>query len=213
MVSGPKEDIAKSGKSSDQSREGRDKFNSLTDGLKSTSFSPSEDEASACLFIVSKNSSSTAPGATVKRRKHRGRLNARSAHVVKGDKESQEEGALKLDYSATMILYQEGGPENPSVSKGDSHNDLTAETGDSMLRLIYCTIKELQTETWAKSWRVLLATKYLQGAIKKMPKTYVEIREKLNTSEERTVLVEAYMEALRGQVKSRGGNSLISSGI
>ncbi|KAJ1202213.1 hypothetical protein NDU88_006014 [Pleurodeles waltl] len=53
---------------------------------------------------------------------------------------------------------------------------------------------------WAR-----IATKLLQGAVRKVVKSCTEIEEKLNTMEDRTTAVEADVEALKEQLESHGG--------
>ncbi|KAJ1151707.1 hypothetical protein NDU88_004487 [Pleurodeles waltl] len=65
--------------------------------------------------------------------------------------------------------------------------------------------KELQTETRAESRRARIATKRLQGAVRKVAKSRTEIEEKLNTMEDRTTAVEADVKALKEQLESHGG--------
>ncbi|KAJ1137610.1 hypothetical protein NDU88_004008 [Pleurodeles waltl] len=71
-----------------------------------------------------------------------------------------------------------------------------------MLQMIYDTIRELQTETRAESRRARMATKQLQGTVRKVAKSCMEIEEKLNTMENRTSIVEAEVETLKEQVEA-----------
>ncbi|KAJ1193339.1 hypothetical protein NDU88_002637 [Pleurodeles waltl] len=68
-----------------------------------------------------------------------------------------------------------------------------------MLQSIYDSIKELQTETRAESRQERMATKRLQGTVRKVVKSCIEIEEKLSTMEERMMAVEADNVALREQ--------------
>ncbi|KAJ1152512.1 hypothetical protein NDU88_005287 [Pleurodeles waltl] len=61
-------------------------------------------------------------------------------------------------------------------------------------------IKALQTETREESHRARITTKRLQGTVCKVVKSCIEIEEKFNTMEERTMAVEAEVEALREQM-------------
>ncbi|KAJ1148620.1 hypothetical protein NDU88_001448 [Pleurodeles waltl] len=74
-----------------------------------------------------------------------------------------------------------------------------------MLQSIYDSIKELQTETRAENRRARMATKHLQGTVRKVVKSCAEIKWKLSTMEERTMAVEADIEALRVQTASHDG--------
>ncbi|KAJ1117898.1 hypothetical protein NDU88_006094 [Pleurodeles waltl] len=104
------------------------------------------------------------------------------------------------DYSATQLLHQEGIPESAAVSKDESHVDPMTESGQHILRLIYSMIQDHQAETWAENRMARLATKHLQGALKKVSKTCAEVREKSNAIEERTE-VEADVVGLKGHVE------------
>ncbi|KAJ1116804.1 hypothetical protein NDU88_005009 [Pleurodeles waltl] len=54
----------------------------------------------------------------------------------------------------------------------------TRNTDSEMLQSIYDSIKELQTETRAESHRARMATKRLQGIVRKVVKSCIEIEEK-----------------------------------
>ncbi|KAJ1123902.1 hypothetical protein NDU88_002369 [Pleurodeles waltl] len=82
----------------------------------------------------------------------------------------------------------------------------TLRQADSeMLQSIYNLMKELQTETRVESRRARIATKRLQGTVRKVVKSCIEIEEKLNTMEQRMMVVEADVVALREQCESHGG--------
>ncbi|KAJ1204266.1 hypothetical protein NDU88_008047 [Pleurodeles waltl] len=55
----------------------------------------------------------------------------------------------------------------------------TRNTDSEMLQSIYDSIKELQTETRAESRRATVATKRLQGTVRKVVKSCIEIEGKL----------------------------------
>ncbi|KAJ1101281.1 hypothetical protein NDU88_006353 [Pleurodeles waltl] len=79
-------------------------------------------------------------------------------------------------------------------------------SGESgMLQSIYNSIKELQTEARIESRCARVATKRLQGTVRKVAKSCTEIEAKLNTIEERTTVVEADVEALREQCVTQEG--------
>ncbi|KAJ1160224.1 hypothetical protein NDU88_000726 [Pleurodeles waltl] len=73
------------------------------------------------------------------------------------------------------------------------------------MQLIYGTIRELHTETRAESRRAQMATKQLQGTVRKVTKSCMEIEEKLNTMENRTSIVEAEVEVLKEQAETHAG--------
>ncbi|KAJ1168188.1 hypothetical protein NDU88_000137 [Pleurodeles waltl] len=69
----------------------------------------------------------------------------------------------------------------------------------------YDTIRELQTETRAESRRARIGTKQLQGTVRKVARSCIEIEEKLNAMENRTAAVEAEVDALKEQTVANGG--------
>ncbi|KAJ1101568.1 hypothetical protein NDU88_006635 [Pleurodeles waltl] len=74
-----------------------------------------------------------------------------------------------------------------------------------MLQSIYNSIKELQAEARVESRCARVATKRLQGTVRKVAKSCTEIEAKLNTIGERTAAVEADVEALREQCVTQEG--------
>ncbi|KAJ1192140.1 hypothetical protein NDU88_001454 [Pleurodeles waltl] len=82
---------------------------------------------------------------------------------------------------------------------------VTRNTDSEMLQSIYDSIKELQTETRAERRRGRLATKRLQGTVRKVVKSCTEIEEKLSTMEERTMAVEGDVVTLREQTTAHDG--------
>ncbi|KAJ1172931.1 hypothetical protein NDU88_004773 [Pleurodeles waltl] len=74
-------------------------------------------------------------------------------------------------------------------------------TDSEMLQSIYDLIKELQTETGTESRRARLATKHLQGTVRKVVKSCIEIEGKLSTMEERTMAVEADVRAQENKLQ------------
>ncbi|KAJ1126273.1 hypothetical protein NDU88_004681 [Pleurodeles waltl] len=99
------------------------------------------------------------------------------------------------DYAAKRVdeLVCESAP-----NIGDRHTD------SEMLQSVYDLIKELQTETRAESRRARMATKHLQGTVRKVVKSCAEIEGKLSSMEERTMAVEGETEALRAQTTTHG---------
>ncbi|KAJ1170784.1 hypothetical protein NDU88_002656 [Pleurodeles waltl] len=78
-------------------------------------------------------------------------------------------------------------------------------TDSEMLQSIYDSIKELETKTRVESRWAWMATKRLQGTVRKVVKSCIEIEEKLSTMEARTMAVEADVEALREQSVAHDG--------
>ncbi|KAJ1138155.1 hypothetical protein NDU88_004546 [Pleurodeles waltl] len=78
----------------------------------------------------------------------------------------------------------------------ESGSSISSETG-SISSINEPT--EFQTETRIENRRARVATKRLQGSVRKVAKLCAEIEAKLNTMEERMAVVEADVEALREQ--------------
>ncbi|KAJ1142026.1 hypothetical protein NDU88_008354 [Pleurodeles waltl] len=78
-----------------------------------------------------------------------------------------------------------------------------ADTG--MLQSIYNSIKELQTETRIENRRARVATKHLQGTVRKVAKSCTEIETKLCSMEERIAAVGVDVDALREQCVTQDG--------
>ncbi|KAJ1209232.1 hypothetical protein NDU88_004610 [Pleurodeles waltl] len=78
-------------------------------------------------------------------------------------------------------------------------------TKAGILQSIYSSIKELQTETRIESRRARIATKRLQGTVRKVAKSCTEIEAKLCSMEERIVAVEEDVDTLKEQSAARDG--------
>ncbi|KAJ1219210.1 hypothetical protein NDU88_006780 [Pleurodeles waltl] len=105
---------------------------------------------------------------------------------------------LKLDYSVTRLMdtptINEQGPDNNNIegdTGGPANNVCLVSTEAGMLQPIYNSIKEFQTETKIESRRTRVATKRLQGTVRKVAKSCSEIEAKLCTMDERIGAVEA----------------------
>ncbi|KAJ1166314.1 hypothetical protein NDU88_006719 [Pleurodeles waltl] len=120
-----------------------------------------------------------------------------------------------MDYSGTNLT----GTAELHISEAEAKVDKGADvrvcspylsigirsTDSEMLQSIYDSIKELQTETRVESRRARMATKRLQGSVRKVVKSCIEIEEKLSAMEERMMAVEADVEALREQSAAHEG--------
>ncbi|KAJ1196322.1 hypothetical protein NDU88_000193 [Pleurodeles waltl] len=96
--------------------------------------------------------------------------------------------------------------QQPSRNMGRGDNiegaksDICAANTDSgMLQSIFNSIKEFQMETLVESRRARMATKRLQGSVRKVAKSCTEIETKLGTMEERVVAVEEDVDFLKQQ--------------
>ncbi|KAJ1163443.1 hypothetical protein NDU88_003901 [Pleurodeles waltl] len=148
-----------------------------------------------------------------RRRKSKGRAPIREG--VESSIQTQTRKALKWYYSRTNLVstaavhtleaqanVEKGGDTlvcSSVPSTGARHTD------SEMLQSIYDSIKELQNETRAESRRARMATKHLQGTVRKVVKSCAEIDGKLSTMEERTMAVEANIDALRAQTATHEG--------
>ncbi|KAJ1198172.1 hypothetical protein NDU88_002016 [Pleurodeles waltl] len=120
---------------------------------------------------------------------------------------------LKWHYSSIGIadIPTSGsqGPVNEKIdtgtSAGNPGNAYTMCTDAGILQSIYSSIKELQTETRIESRRARIATKRLQGTVRKVAKSCTEIEAKLCAMEERIVAVEEDVDTLKEQSAARDG--------
>ncbi|KAJ1208618.1 hypothetical protein NDU88_004001 [Pleurodeles waltl] len=120
---------------------------------------------------------------------------------------------LKWDYSSINLTDVACTTNKPNMSdqqspgnndRGDNieaaKSDICAANTDSgMLQSIFNSIKEFQTETRVESRRARMATKQLQGSVRKVAKSCIEIETKLCTMEERIVAVEEDVDSLKQQ--------------
>ncbi|KAJ1152896.1 hypothetical protein NDU88_005670 [Pleurodeles waltl] len=120
---------------------------------------------------------------------------------------------LKWDYSSINLTDIACTTNKPNMSdqqspgynnRGDnieaSKNDIcVASTDSGMLQSIFNSIKEFQTETRVESRRARMATKRLQGSVRKVAKSCTEIETKLCTMEERIVAVEEDVDSSKQQ--------------
>ncbi|KAJ1143242.1 hypothetical protein NDU88_009553 [Pleurodeles waltl] len=78
---------------------------------------------------------------------------------------------------------------------------------------MYDTIRELQVETSVGSRRARIATKQLQGTVRKVARTCTEIKEKLNAMENRTVAMEVEVEALKEEAETHEGQRTLCGSL
>ncbi|KAJ1143149.1 hypothetical protein NDU88_009460 [Pleurodeles waltl] len=117
---------------------------------------------------------------------------------------------LKWDYSGIGLA------DSPTISnQGSVNGNVKTDTGApacnsstmgteaGMLQSIYSSIKELQTETRIESRRARIATKRLQGKVRKVAKSCTEIEAKLCSMEERIVAVEEDVDTVKEQSATR----------
>ncbi|KAJ1215866.1 hypothetical protein NDU88_003473 [Pleurodeles waltl] len=194
------------------SRDGGDKFYSLTEDSEAISSVCNQREAEGSISSESERASS-AVGPTVKsQRQHRKCIRSWSGSTGGADLSGRSATALKWHYSEIRLTSLEKDPKAdtpPNVDAGENCQSApinnTVSTDAKMLQMIYDTIRELQTETQAESRRAWMATKQLQDTVRKFAKSCMEIEEKLNTMENRTSIVEAEVEALKEQAETQRG--------
>ncbi|KAJ1125973.1 hypothetical protein NDU88_004386 [Pleurodeles waltl] len=206
LTVGDKE-IEKSLKSLDWAKDGGDKFYSLTEESDFTS-----SELNLITSGTGNISSSNEPTVRQQRR-HRKCTKLRSC-TNKGTELSTFSGSktLKWIYSGirltdiSIVNGQKKANNNMERNIGDpASSACTSIVETGMLQSIYNSIKEFQTETRIENRSARVATKRLQGAVRKVAKSCAEIEAKLNTIEERTAVVKASVEALREQCVTQDG--------
>ncbi|KAJ1079610.1 hypothetical protein NDU88_000157 [Pleurodeles waltl] len=190
-----------------------DKFYSLTEesDLSSVDRSFSESEGSETSEAGNKS-----PSNELAVRQYRQRQMVR---IRPGSQEGVENAAsmsgrtLKWDYSGIgLIDIPTSGSQglvnektDIGASAGSLGNAFTMGTEAGILQSIYNSIKELQTETRIESRRARIATKRLQGTVRKVAKSCTEIEAKLCSMEERIVAVEEDVDTLKEQNAERDG--------
>ncbi|KAJ1188784.1 hypothetical protein NDU88_005541 [Pleurodeles waltl] len=202
----------------DWGKDSSDKFYSLTEesDLSSVDRSLSESDESES-FEAGNNSLNCE--FTVRQIRQR-----KSAKPRSDSQECHENAALmsgrtlRWDYAGISLADTPiAGNQGPVNDKNES--DMGASAGDignlanthvngneaGILQSIYNSIKELQTETRIESRRARIATKKLQGSVRKVAKFCMEIEAKLCSMEDRIVAVEEDMDTLKEQSAARDG--------
>ncbi|KAJ1174376.1 hypothetical protein NDU88_006198 [Pleurodeles waltl] len=193
-------------------KDGGDKLYSLMEDSDSTKSDQSSSETGASISSESVSFSSLAES-TVRQRRRESKRRAPIRDSVELSIQSRK--TLKWDYSGTNLMSTTEAHIPEVQTKAEKRADepvrssnlsiSTRNTDSEMLQSIYDSIKELQTETRAESQRARMATKHLQGTVRKVVKSCIEIEGKLSTMEERTMAVEADVVALREQTTAHNG--------
>ncbi|KAJ1141894.1 hypothetical protein NDU88_008222 [Pleurodeles waltl] len=203
----------KSLKHPDWAKDGGDKFYSLTEESDLTSSEHILSESGSSISSETGNISSSNKPTVWLQRQHRKCTKVRSGSS-EGTELSTFSGSktLKWDYSGNRLtdLSTANGQQMSNNNMegnigGPASSTCTASVESGMLQSIYNSIKELQTETRIENRRARVATKRLQGTVRKVAKSCTEIEAKLNTMEEWTVAVKADVEALREQCVTQDG--------
>ncbi|KAJ1128830.1 hypothetical protein NDU88_007203 [Pleurodeles waltl] len=202
----------------DWGRESSDKFYSLTEesDLGSADCSFSETDESETSEMGNKSPSGEHTVCKVCQRKF---VKSRSGLQEGLESTAPMSGrTLRWDYSGIGLAdTPTGGNQSPAKDKngsdpgaaagsiGNSGDVHTMGTEAGILHSIYSSIKELQTETRIESHRARVATKRLQGSVRKVAKSCMEIEAKLCSMEDRIVAVEGDMDTLKEQNAAREG--------
>ncbi|KAJ1143702.1 hypothetical protein NDU88_010007 [Pleurodeles waltl] len=202
----------------DWGKDSSDKFYSLTEeyDLSSAHRSLSESDESESYEAGNKSLNCEFTVRQIRQRK--------SAKPHSDSQECHENAAsmsrrtLRWDYSGISLAdTPTAGNQGPINDRNES--DMGASAGDignsvnthvngteaGILHSIYNSIKELQTETRIESRRARIATKKLQGSVRKVAKSCMEIEAKLCSMEDRIVAVEEDMDTLKEQSAARDG--------
>ncbi|KAJ1119056.1 hypothetical protein NDU88_007242 [Pleurodeles waltl] len=202
-------------KNLDWSKDTGDKFYSLTEEseLSSTEGHTLYDSGSS---ISSEEGNASSNNELTVRQRHRQRKCIRMRSDLKeGTELSASSGSrtMKWDYSSINLTDEAFTANKPnmndqqpsrSMDRGDNiegaKSDICAANTDSgMLQSIFNSIKEFQTETRVESRRARMATKQLQGSVRKVAKSCTEIETNIGTMEERIVAVEEDVDFLKQQ--------------
>lgn len=105
---------------------------------------------------------------------------------------------MKWDYSNAQLSFQELG----EVDKSDI--GMPTENQEPSLFTIFFSLKQMQEENQSESRRTRLASKKLQGGMRKINKTCGEIVERLTMVEGRTESLEVQLESLKAENTSQG---------
>ncbi|KAJ1087717.1 hypothetical protein NDU88_000882 [Pleurodeles waltl] len=200
-------------KAPEWAKDGGDKFYSLTEESDLTSSEHNQSESGSSIFSETGSISPTREPTVRQQPRHCKCVKARSG-TSKGTEFSafNSNKTLKWDYAGIKLteapaadaqLIAGRGIEGSTGGPVVSISTTSAESG--MLQSIYDSIKEIRTETRAENCRARIATKRLQSTVRKVAKSCIEIEAKLNTMEERTMAVEADVEAIRAQCASQEG--------
>ncbi|KAJ1203195.1 hypothetical protein NDU88_006988 [Pleurodeles waltl] len=204
----------------DWAKDSGDKFYSLTeesDFSSADEHSPSESGSS---ISSERGNASSSDEPTVRQRRRQHNCIKTRSGSQEGTEFSTSSGSktLKWDYSSislmditrTTDISAMGGQQlvdNDMEGNNGGMKSATcaASTDSGMLQSIFNSIKEFQTETLIESRRASVATKRLQGAVRKVAKSCTEIEAKLGTMDERIVAVEEDVDMLKQQNAAQEG--------
>ncbi|KAJ1090427.1 hypothetical protein NDU88_003559 [Pleurodeles waltl] len=205
--------VGKDPQLTDWGKDCSDKFYSLTEesDLSSVDHSFSESEGSETSEADNKSPSNEL---TVRQYRQR-----KTVRIRPGSHEGVENAAsvsgrtLKWDFSGIDLIdiptSGSQGLDNEKTENGASagspNNASMRGTEAGILQSIYNSIKELQTETRIECRRARIATKRLQGTVRKVAESCTEIEAKLCSMEERIMAVEEDVDTLKVQNAEKDG--------
>ncbi|KAJ1200164.1 hypothetical protein NDU88_003991 [Pleurodeles waltl] len=209
-------DKEKETKTLDWAKDSVDKFYSLTEESDLSSGEHGLSESGSSISSEMGNiSSSNEPTVRQARRQHKCTKIRSGSQEVTEFSTSSGSKTLKWDYSG--IRLTDATDINPTSGQQLADNNMEGSTGDvisgarlvgtdsGMLQSIYNSIKELQTETRIENRHARVATKRLQGTVRKVAKSCTEIEAKLCSMDERMVAVEGDVDILKQQNATEEG--------
>ncbi|KAJ1213178.1 hypothetical protein NDU88_000817 [Pleurodeles waltl] len=188
---------------------------SLTEDSDTTSSGRNQSETGGSISSESGSISSIAESTVRQQRRQRKGLKTQVGLSGGTELSAQSSKTLKWDYSGTNLTGTAKVHTSEVQFKADKGADVwigcpdlsigTTSTDSEILQSIYDSIKKLQTEIRVESRQARIAAKRLQGTVRKVVKSCMEIEEKLSAMEERAMAVEADVEALREKSVAHDG--------
>ncbi|KAJ1082309.1 hypothetical protein NDU88_002477 [Pleurodeles waltl] len=184
----------------DWAKDSGDKFYSLTEESDFSSADEHSPSKSGSSISSERGNASSSNDPTVWQRRRQRKCTKTRSGSQEGTEFSTSSGSktLKWDYSSisltditrTTDISAMSGQQlvNNDMEKnngGTKSDTCAASTDTGMLQSIFNSIKEFQTETRIESHRARVATKRLQGTVRKVAKSCTEIEAKLGTMDER----------------------------
>ncbi|KAJ1189498.1 hypothetical protein NDU88_006243 [Pleurodeles waltl] len=194
-------------------KDGGDKFYSLTEESDLSSGEHGLSESGSSMSSETGNiSSSNKPTVRQLRRQRKCRKTQPGPHEGNEFLTSSGSKTFKWDYSGIRLTDipttdgQQMVNNNMEGSTGGPISSACVVGADSgMLQSIYNSIKELHTETRIENCCSKVATKRLQGTVRKVAKSCTEIKSKLCSLDERITAVEADVDTLKEQHVTQDG--------
>ncbi|KAJ1089033.1 hypothetical protein NDU88_002186 [Pleurodeles waltl] len=198
----------------DWAKDTGDKFYSLTEESDFSSADEHSPSDSGSSISSERGNASSSNEHTVRQRRRQRKCTKTRSGSQEGTEFSASSGSntLKWDYSSinltdvtrTTDMSTMGGQQLVNKDRGENNggtkSDICAASTDSgMLQSIFNSIKEFQTETRIESRRARVAVKRLQGTVRKVTKSCIEMEAKLCTMDESIVVAEEDVDTLKQQ--------------